>query len=127
VRFYWFILGILGVWRITHLLHAEDGPRNSLVKLRRLLGNGFLGQLLDCFYCLSLWIALPFAWVLGQSWGEGLVLWPALSGAAALLQRATMSADSASPAMYLEDKEPSDVLRQESDSRLSDKSGPSRR
>jgi hypothetical protein len=127
MRFYWLILGILGVWRITHLLHAEDGPWNLLVRFRRLLGSNFLGQLLDCFYCLSLWIAAPFAWILGQGWGESLLLWPALSGAAGLLQRATMSPDSSPPAMYLEDKEPTDVLRQESDSCLSDKSGLPRR
>lgn len=122
MRFYWILLGILGVWRITHLLHAEDGPWNLLVRLRRLLGTGFFGQLLDCFYCLSLWIAVPFAWAVGGSWGEDLLLWPALSGAAALLQRATMSPDPAPSAIYLEDKEAGDVLRQESDSRLSDES-----
>jgi len=122
MRFYWLILGILGVWRITHLLHAEDGPWNLLVKFRRFLGDGVLGQLLDCFYCLSLWIAIPFAWAIGQSWRERLLLWPALSGAAALLERATAPADSAPAAMYLEDKEPSDVLRQEPDSRISDQS-----
>jgi hypothetical protein len=102
MRFYWLILGILGVWRITHLLHAEDGPWNLLVKLRLSLGSGFAGQILDCFYCLSLWIAVPFAWVIGESWKERLLLWPALSGAAVLLQRAT----SPTPApIYEEDKE----------------------
>jgi hypothetical protein len=106
-RFYWLILGILGVWRIAHLLHAEDGPWNLLVRLRQSLGNGFAGQLLDCFYCLSLWTAIPFAWVIGESWKERLLLWPALSGAAALLERATLPA----AAIYQEDKEPSDVLR----------------
>ena len=122
MRFYWLTLGILGVWRVTHLLHAEDGPWNWLVKFRQFLGDGFLGQLLDCFYCLSLWIAIPFAWAIGQSWRERLLLWLALSGAAALLERATAPADPAPPAMYLEDKEPSDVLRQEPDSRISDQS-----
>ena len=117
MRFYWLILGILGVWRVTHLLHAEDGPWNLLVKFRRSLGSGLLGQLLDCFYCLSLWIAIPFAWVIGQSWKERLLLWPALSGAAILLHRArAITSESEPPAMYLEDKEPTDVLRQESDS-----------
>jgi len=122
MRFYWLMLGILGVWRITHLLNAEDGPWNFLVRFRRFLGSGFLGELLNCFYCLSLWIAIPFAWVLGQSWKERLLLWPALSGAAILLHRATTKSESEPPAMYLENKEPRYVLRQESDSRLSAKS-----
>ena len=62
--FYWLVLGILGVWRITHLFYAEDGPWDIFVRLRKLAGSGFWGKLLDCFYCLSLWIAVPFALVL---------------------------------------------------------------
>jgi hypothetical protein len=81
------ILGILGVWRVTHLLNAEDGPIKLLARLRRLVGSGFWGELLDCFYCLSLWVAAPFAFLLGDSRREVLLLWLALSGAAILLQR----------------------------------------
>jgi hypothetical protein len=84
---YWFVVGAIGVWRITHLLNAEDGPSEVLVRLRRLAGSGFWGELLDCFYCLSLWIAAPFAFVIASRWGERLLLWPALSGAAILLER----------------------------------------
>ena len=47
------VLGTLAVWRITHLLQAEDGPWDVVVRLRRRTGTGFWGQLLDCFYCLS--------------------------------------------------------------------------
>ena len=115
MRFYWLILAILGVWRITHLLQAEDGPWNLVARFRRSLGDGLPGQVLDCFYCLSLWIAVPFAWVVGVGWRERLLLWPALSGSAVLLERAT--ARRAIPAaLYHEDeeeqKEPHDVLRQ---------------
>ena len=119
--YYWLILGILGVWRVTHLLHAEDGPWNLFTRIRRVLGSGFAGELLDCFYCLSLWTAIPFAWFIGQSWKERLLLWLALSGAAVLLERATPPPAPAT-AMYLEDKEPNDVLRTESDSDLTNKS-----
>jgi hypothetical protein len=86
---YWFILGVLSVWRITHLLNAEDGPGQIFVRLRRLAGSGFWGELLDCFYCLSLWVAAPIACLLGSSWLERLLLWPSLSGAAILLERLT--------------------------------------
>ena len=120
MRFYWLILAILGVWRITHLLHAEDGPWDLLAHFRRALGNGVLGQMLDCFYCLSVWIAVPFAWVIGHGWKERLLLWPALSGAAALLQRMTAREEPTPPAPYYEDKEPSDVLRQAPDSNLTE-------
>jgi hypothetical protein len=82
-----FILGSFSVWRITHLLHAEDGPWDVFVRLRRLLGNGFFGKLTDCFYCLSLWVAAPFAYYLGNDGWIRFLLWWAMSGAAILLQR----------------------------------------
>ena len=68
--FYEFLLGTLAVWRITHLLQAEDGPWDVVVHLRRRAGTGFWGQLLDCFYCLSVWIAAPFAVYLGETWSR---------------------------------------------------------
>jgi hypothetical protein len=116
MRFYWLTLAILAVWRITHLLQAEDGPWKLVARLRRSVGDGFVGQLLDCFYCLSLWIAAPFAWWVGESWKERLFLWPALSGGAVLLERVThRRLDATPPAMYFEDEEeergPHDVLR----------------
>jgi hypothetical protein len=89
---YGLLLGVLGVWRITHPLQAEDGPWDVVVRLRALAGAGLAGRVMDCFYCLSLWIALPFALligVLGAGWLEQLLLWPALSAGAILLERAT--------------------------------------
>jgi hypothetical protein len=91
VTFYWFLLGALAVWRITHLLNAEDGPGDVLVRLRRRVGTGFWGGLLDCFYCLSLWVAAPFVFVLAESGKERLLLWPALSAAAIILERLTQA------------------------------------
>lgn len=95
-------LTALAVWRITHLLAAEDGPGGLLARLRRLAGQGFWGELLDCFYCSSVWIALPFALWLGRGWSEVLLLWPALSGAAVLLERATAERQTAVP-YYVEE------------------------
>jgi hypothetical protein len=94
-RIYWLLLGILVVWRITHLIQAEDGPWNVVVRLRARAGTGMAGQLMDCFYCLSLWIALPFAFLLGATWLEHLLLWPALSAGAVLLERASGGASTA--------------------------------
>ena len=104
MKFYWLILAVLGVWRVTHLLNAEDGPADVLVRLRRGVGNGFWGSLLDCFYCLSLWVALPFA-LIGETWRERLLLWPALSAGAILLERMTAPAKLEQPPFYVEDKE----------------------
>jgi hypothetical protein len=82
-------MAALAVWRLTHLLAFEDGPFNSIYYLRKKAEAGFFGNLLDCFYCLSLWIALPFAILIGNTVKEILLMWLALSGAACLLQRAT--------------------------------------
>jgi hypothetical protein len=80
-------VGAAAVWRVTHLLHAEDGPWDALVRLRKLAGNSALGKMLDCFYCSSVWVALPIAAALGPTWKERILFWPALSGAAILLER----------------------------------------
>ena len=85
---YRLVLGVLVTWRLTHLLHAEDGPWRILVRLRGALArSGMLRQLTECFYCLSLWVAAPFAYLLGETWTERLLLVPALSAAAILLAR----------------------------------------
>lgn len=112
MHFYWLALAILCVWRVTHLLNAEDGPWELLVRLRRRAGAGFWGELLDCFYCLSLWIAAPLALLLGEGWKEKLLLWPALSAGAILLERATLQKQTATSAFYIEDEEDQDVLQQ---------------
>ena len=84
-----FVLAALATWRLTHVFAREDGPLNLLRKFRGWLGQGVWGKLISCFYCLSLWIALPFAPFVGGSLLEMLVTWWAISGAAILLERAT--------------------------------------
>jgi len=104
--FFRLTVGILCVWRITHLLHAEDGPWNVFVHIRRTAGNGFFGQLLDCFYCLSLWVSAPFAVATSETIKEGALFWIALSAGAILLERVTSKSFDAAPvSWYEEDKE----------------------
>lgn len=86
-----FILSILAVWRLTHLFSKEDGPWDMIYHIRRAAGAGFFGSLLDCFYCLSIWVALPFGIWLGNSWWEKILYWWALSGGACLLEQLTAS------------------------------------
>ena len=105
MRFYWLVLGILSVWRVTHLFNAEDGPWNLLVRLRQRAGTGFWAGLLDCFYCLSLWIAAPLAYVIGKQWRERLLLWPALSAGSILLERLSRRKPEAPAALFFEDEE----------------------
>ena len=94
-------LSALATWRLTHLLTEEDGPADVVLRLRRVAGSSLLGQAMDCFYCTSVWVALPIAMGLtservamvpparaGRSrpaaWVRRSVAWLALSGAACL-------------------------------------------
>jgi hypothetical protein len=111
MRFYRLVLAILCVWRVTHLLQAEDGPADIFVRLRRWAGDGFWGKLLDCFYCLSLWVAVPFAYLAGDDRKERLLMCLASSAGAILLESARGRV-SGPPAVYYEDQgEVDNVLR----------------
>ncbi len=78
-----FVLTVLATWRVTHLLANEDGPADVVFRARRWLGDGFIGGLMDCFNCVSVWVAAP--WALFVSTNP--LIWLALSGAACLLER----------------------------------------
>jgi Protein of unknown function (DUF1360) len=97
MHFYWLTLGVLVVWRITHFFNAEDGPFNIGVRLRRMMGSSVFGDLLDCFYCLSVWVSIPFALWIGSGWKEISLLWLAFSGGASLLERLTSRIEHNSP------------------------------
>jgi hypothetical protein len=82
-----FALAALATWRVTHLLASEDGPGDAVVRLRARLGAGPAGSLIDCFQCLSIWVAAPMTLVVSRESGDALPTWLALSGTACLLER----------------------------------------
>lgn len=82
-----FVLAVLATWRITHLLAKEDGPGDVVFRFRVLLGESFLGKLMDCFKCLSLWVSAPSAFFVTRQPLELIIIWLAISGAACLLER----------------------------------------
>src|SRR5262249_24071166 len=108
--------------RVTHVVQAEDGSGDAMVRLRRLVGDGFWGSMLDCFQCLSLWVAAPFAFVLGESGKERLLLWPALSAGAILFERLT-ARELTAPAQYWQEEDPDVMLREKETGSRSDESG----
>jgi hypothetical protein len=81
------VLAVLATWRVTHLLASEDGPGDIIFRFRRLLGQTLAGKLMDCFNCLSLWIAAPLTLFVSRRLVEWLMSWLAVSGAACLLER----------------------------------------
>jgi hypothetical protein len=111
-----FALGVLATWRVTHLFIAEDGPAGILSRLREFVARGFLRGLLGCFYCLSLWTAIPFCLLVGRSVTEQVLLWPALSAAAIMVENLSARLGSAPPALYFEEGDKNDeLLRKEHD------------
>jgi len=103
----WIVLGVSAVWRMTHMLQAEDGPWDLSLRVRRAAGSSFFGRLLDCFHCLSLWMALPVALLMKPGWRQGLLLWLGLSGGAILIERTTVPS---TPFKEDPSEEESDVL-----------------
>lgn len=89
MNWFTFILSGLAVWRITHLFTNEDGPFDSIIRFRKLFGQSLLGDLLDCFYCLSIWVSLPFALIFKDHWLHFFMLWMAISGMACILYKYT--------------------------------------
>jgi hypothetical protein len=109
-----FMIGILGTWRFTHLLVVEDGPWDVLVRLRRRLSKTFIGKLLDCFYCSSLWVSILFAMLLGHTLTDRFILWPALSAGAILLENLSARLDQPAAAAYVvEGDQNHELLRQD--------------
>jgi len=83
-----FALAALAAWRVTHLLAYEDGPADAVAALRARLGDGLLGELADCFDCLSIWVAAAFVPFVTTGRRHAVVRWLALSGTTCLLERA---------------------------------------
>jgi hypothetical protein len=108
--FYWLLIDILATWRVTHLFAVESGPSDVIGKMRRLAGTGMLGELVSCFYCLSVWVAAPFAYLLADNWKYRLLLWPALSAGAILLERVTTAGQPTEPIILQQEEDPH-VLR----------------
>lgn len=84
-----YLVLVIVVWRITHLISSEDGPFDLIIKLRKLVGNSFFGKLMDCFYCLSIWMGLFVAVYVASTPEEILILTLYYSGASILLEKLT--------------------------------------
>ncbi len=82
-----FVLCLLACWRLSELLANEDGPADLFVRLRSFFGHGALARLMDCFQCVSVWVAAPLGYYLVGFSHDWPVAWLAISGGACLLER----------------------------------------
>ncbi len=84
-----YLVLVIAVWRVTHLISSEDGPFDLIFKLRKFCGDSFFGKLMDCFYCLSIWIGLIAALIAASDWKMVIILTLYYSGAALMLEKLT--------------------------------------
>jgi hypothetical protein len=108
-----YILAVLATWRVTHLLASEDGPADIIVRFRVLLGQSLVGKLMDCFNCLSLWIAALAALFVSRKPLEWVFCWLAVSGGACLLERMGRESVVIQPMSQPAEGDSNDVLRSE--------------
>ncbi len=80
-------LAVLATWRLSRLVAFEDGPWDVVARARRLAGDGMLGHLMDCPYCLSLWFAAPLALALDTTLPGWVLAWLGVSGGASLVEK----------------------------------------
>ena len=106
-QWYELALGVLAAWRVTHLLHAEHGPWGVLARVRAAATRLGLGEAVQCFYCLSVWTAMPFAFAIAPTWRTRALAWLALSAGSILLEVRVLGGAS----VPITEEEPTDVLR----------------
>jgi hypothetical protein len=104
-----FSLAALAGWRVAFLLARETGPWQILLRFRQALGAGLFGQLFSCVKCLGIWISIPFAFFVGGTWKELLVIWLALAGVTALIDEWTR------PPFEWQETPQDELLRQDND------------
>jgi hypothetical protein len=87
--FFRFLIAALATWRLAFLLARERGPWDIFGRFRRGAGHGVVGEFLKCVKCVSMWVAVPFAFFVRGDWGELIVIWLALAGVTALIDEWT--------------------------------------
>src|SRR5262249_8254697 len=79
-----FVLAALATWRAAHLISREDGPFDMVRRIRAALPGRRVGMM-DCFGCMSLWVAVVIAFFVTLRPADFLIVVLALSGLAMLL------------------------------------------
>lgn len=86
LNFIEFLLAVFAVWRLSHLISREDGPWNTLLRLRVKLGRSGLGSGMDCFYCVSLWVSTLLAVLITASFRSFILVSLGISGITCVMQ-----------------------------------------
>jgi hypothetical protein len=75
-----FIVAVLASYRISHMIAREDGPFDVLSTIRGHIDpqqKTWIGRGLSCPLCISFWVTLIVALLIGGTWLE----WLGMAGA----------------------------------------------
>ena len=86
---FWLLISILTVWRLTSMLCYEAGPFDLLSKIRKIFYKVGLGKLIDCFHCTSVWISLICTIAVYKPHAESLFLFLAIAAGASIIEKIT--------------------------------------
>lgn len=89
-EWFWLLVSILTVWRLTYMLCYEAGPYNVLSKIRRVFYKAGLGKLIDCFHCTSVWISLICTVAIYKPCAESVILFLAIAAGASIIEKITL-------------------------------------
>jgi uncharacterized protein DUF1360 len=57
--FFFFVLGSVAVFRLTEMVVVDRGPFHVFLKIRNIFPqDSQLDELVECFYCMGLWMAI---------------------------------------------------------------------
>lgn len=79
-----FLLVCFAVWRISHFIAEEDGPGHFMWDIRYHFQKRFLGGLISCVSCNSVWVSLfvtPFCFSENR-----VIYWLAVSAAVMFME-----------------------------------------
>ena len=84
---YWLVISILVVWRLTILICYETGPFSLMVKIRMILYRLKLGSLIDCFHCAAVWISILITLVIYKPGIKSTFLIFAIAGGTSIIEK----------------------------------------
>ncbi len=82
-----FFISVLACWRLVYLITEEHGPYNILLRMRVWAHKRDIDWInVDCAYCMSVWLAVPFAIYLAKDFWQFLIYWFAIAGGTVFFQ-----------------------------------------
>lgn len=86
---FYFVLASLATYRAARMVAMEDGPFDVFTRLQeRIDQKTWIGRGLRCTLCVSFWLALPAALLVGPADPrELLLLWGGIAGSVVIVHK----------------------------------------